>query len=112
MKRALATLLMLILVCLALASCGADGKEGPADPAKAIIGTWDSEDFPGQGFTYVFNEDGTGSYVGEKLFYTIDGNRISISYEGTESFDTEFEIIGNELNIKDSLGKDTLYIRK
>jgi len=111
MKKALAFLLALIFGCLVLASCGA-GKDEPDDPAKAIIGTWDSEDFPGQGFTYVFNEDGTGSYVGEKIFYTIDGNRISISYEGTESFDTEFEIIGNELNIKDSLGEDTFYIRK
>ncbi len=111
MKKTIAILLAMILCCLALVACGA-GAKMPADPAKAIVGTWDSKDFPDMGFTYIFEEDGTGSYVGEKISYTIDGNKISIAFEDTESFDTEFEIKGDELNIKDSLGMDTIYVRK
>jgi len=103
---------MTLLLCwLALTACGA-GTKRPADPAEAIIGIWDSKDFPDMGFTYIFEEDGTGSYVGEKITYVIDGSKISIAFEDTEPFDTEFEINGDELNIKDTFGEDTIYVRK
>ena len=120
MKKTASLLLAALLLCAALCSCGS-GKKGAVtdapetaadDPAKAIVGTWESKDFPDMGLVYVFNDDGTGTYAGEKIFWTIDGNKISISYEGTESFDTEFSINGDELNIIDSTGEDTIYIRK
>ena len=113
MKKILTVIL--ILCSLVLVSCGSK-KEGltrsAGNPAQEIIGTWDSKDYPGFGFTYVFNADGTGSYYGEKIAWSIDGDQISIANEGVEPFVTKYEINGNELNIIDGLGNDTIYIRK
>ena len=116
MKKILAVLLILALSCAALASCGTSDKKGseaeavPADPAKAIVGTWTYET---GGFTYTFNEDGTGDYCGMAFTYTVDGNKLSILYENnTAPFETEFEITGNKLNVKDSFGSDTIYVKQ
>jgi hypothetical protein len=77
----------------------------------AIVGTWQYQS--SSSYTYVFNEDGTGSYAGSNFTYTIDGNKLSILYTGnTSPFVSEFSIDGNVLNIKDSFGNDTLYNRK
>ena len=40
--------------------------------------------------------------------YTIDGNKLAITYD-TGLFETEYEINGDILNVKDSGGSDTLY---
>ena len=77
----------------------------------AILGSWK---YQGADFTYTFNEDGTGNYnaVGTdmKFKYTIEGNQISILYEGsTAPFETKYSIDGDTLNVIDSLGNDTLY---
>ncbi|MBQ6492951.1 MAG: hypothetical protein IJI92_03695 [Erysipelotrichaceae bacterium] len=113
MKKVLT--ILLILGSLLLVSCSSKNNaitRGSGDPSKAIIGTWDSKDYPGLGFTYVFKEDGTGTYVGEKIYWKIDGDQISIRTEDTEPFITDYEIKGNELNIVDGIGNDTIYIRK
>ena len=48
-----------------------------------------------------------------KCTYEIDGDKISILYDGnTAPFETTFSIDGNKLNVKDSMGKDTIYTRK
>ena len=77
-----------------------------------IVGKWVHDD----SYTYTFNEDGTGNYdVGKvmKFTYKIDGNKITILYDGNNSaFETEFSIKDDVLNIKDSFGNDTLYKRK
>ena len=113
MKKVVAIVLVLALTLVLFAACAAGGKDStPADPAKAIVGSWDSEEYPDMGFLYIFNEDGTGSYVGENIRYEINGNKISIWFEGTESFDTQFEIKGDKLNIVDSLGEDVWYVRQ
>ncbi|MBR5341593.1 MAG: hypothetical protein IK151_06680 [Erysipelotrichaceae bacterium] len=113
MKKILTVLL--VLCSLVLVSC-AKKNEGFTrsiyDPAKDIVGTWDSKDYPNMGFTYVFKEDGTGTYFGEKITWSINGDEISIGNEGVEPFVTKYEIKGNELNIVDGLGNDTIYIRK
>ena len=44
-----------------------------------------------------------------KFTYTTNGNKISIVYDGGGTFDTEYEINGDTLNVKDSGGNDTLY---
>ena len=113
MKKVITVLL--VLCSLVLVSCGKKSEvvtRGMSDPSKEIIGTWDSKEYPGFGFTYVFNADGTGSYYGEKITWSIDGDQISIANEGVEPFVTHYEINGNELNIVDGLGNDTIYIRK
>ena len=112
MKKVICVLLATLLCCFVFAACGAsdDGGSKSSDPAEAIVGTWEYES---GGFTYVFNKDGTGEYVGKAFTYTLDGNKISILYDGnTAPFETEYEIDGNKLNIKDSFGTDTIYIKK
>ena len=84
-----------------LTACGK--KEG-------IVGKWAYE---AGGYTYKFNEDGTGEYNGAKFTYTIDGDKISILYEGnTAPFETTFSIDGDKLDVKDVSGNSTIYNRK
>lgn len=101
LKRVLlATLLLVVTVTLT----------GCKD--KGIVGTWE---YKTGGYTYTFNEDGTGTYdVAGNIMnfkYTIDGANISFKYtdEEMETWDTTFSITDDVLNIKDSLGEDTLY---
>ena len=99
-------LIFLFVATIALVGCGAK-KEG-------LVGTWVYE---GGSYTYVFNEDGTGSYeaFGGKLefTYTTEGEKLSILYTGnTAPFETTYTIDGNTLNVRDSAGKDTIYKRK
>jgi len=77
-----------------------------------IVGSWQYE---GGGYTYTFNEDGTGKYeLGgtsmEFSYETKDDNKISILYKGnTTPFETEYKVEGNTLNVIDSYGNDTIY---
>lgn len=81
-----------------------------------IVGKWtyDDEELANAGiyFTYTFNSNGTGNYdaggTDMPFTYTIDGNKLSIVYE-TGTFETEFSINGDLLNVKDSGGNDTIY---
>ena len=80
---------------------------------EEIIGQWKNHSY-GYDFIYTFEDDGKGNYnaAGKDMpfTYTIDGNKISILYDGdTESFDTTFSIDGDTLNVVDSMGEDTLY---
>ena len=112
MKKVIALLLVMALSCVLFASCGGSGGESKAsdDPKEAIVGTWEYES---GGYTYVFKADGTGEYSGMAFTYTIDGSKLSILYTGnTAPFETEFSIEGDKLNIKDSSGSDTIYVRK
>ena len=83
--------------------------------AQGLVGSWEYET---GGYTYTFNADGTGTYdVGTdtpmKFTYTDDGSKLSILYDGnTAPFETTYSIDGNKLNVKDSMDKDTIYIRK
>ncbi len=106
MKKKYVLFIALLFVCVLLVGCGIK---------NSIVGSWVSEE--SSTFVYTFNEDKTGSYsVGGfnmNFTYTIDGNKLSILYEGnTEPFETEFTLENNKLNVKDSFGEDTIYIRK
>ena len=101
-KVLLATLLLVVTVTLT----------GCKD--KGIVGKWE---YKTGGYTYTFNEDGTGTYdVGStkmEFTYKTDGDKLSITYKGnTTAFETTFTIDKNTLNIKDSFGNDTIYNRK
>lgn len=107
MKRYFKTLLAALVLCISiigLTGCGKTDK-------NTIVGQWQSKDY--SSYVYTFNEDGTGDYSGTEFTYTTEDNKISILYKNsTAPFESTYEINGNELNIKDSFGKDTIYIRK
>ena len=109
MKKYLKVLLVALVLSvsvLVLTGCGKEKEE-----KITIVGKWQSKDY--SAYVYTFNEDGTGDYSGAKFTYKTEDNKISITYENmTASFDSTYEIKDNELNIKDSLGNDTIYIRK
>ncbi len=92
-------------------------EAAPEEKAASIVGVWKNDTYlPGSTFVYTFRVDGTGQYDAAGTImpfkYTVDGSKLSILYDGnTESFDTEFVLNGNELNVKDSNGKDTIYQR-
>ena len=81
-----------------------------------IVGTWKNTEL-GYDFVYTFNKDGTGKYdaagtIMEFTYNTTVDDKISILYSGsTVSFDTEYKIEGDTLNVKDSFGNDTIYKR-
>ena len=79
-----------------------------------LVGSWEYES---GGFTYTFNEDGSGVYdmAGTKMkfTYTAENSILSITYEGsTEPMQLEYILSGDTLNVKDSGGNDTIYHRK
>ena len=105
-KAALLVLLALAAIFV-LTGCGETSSKNP------LVGNWKNDSY-GTSFIYTFNEDGTGKYDAAgtimEFTYTTDGNQISILYTGnTEAFETEYSIDGDTLNVKDSVGKDTLY---
>ena len=77
----------------------------------AVIGTWELED--GSDSVYVFKKDGTGEYCGSPISYEIEGNKISIFYDGdSKPFVNEFFIDGDKLGIKDSFNNFAMYTKK
>ena len=78
-----------------------------------LIGSWANGSY-----VYTFNEDGTCSYGyanygAMECTYKTDGDKISITYTGNSaSFDTTYKIEGNQLNVVDSFGNDTIYTKK
>ena len=86
----------------------------PSEGAAALVGEWEYE---GGRYTYLFNEDGTGTYtVGETVMaftYEATDTELSILYDGnTSPFKTTYEVDGDRLNIRDSFGSDTIYVKK
>lgn len=118
MKKFLLVLLT-IGVSLILVACGNKNVQPASDgnSVTSIVGYWKNDDFlPGTEFIYSFNEDGTGNYnvSGSDMpfKYVLNGKKISIFYDGNDvPFETDFEIKDNILNVKDSIGNDTLYKR-
>ena len=87
-------------------------KAGAAD--TGLVGSWEYES---GGFTYTFNEDGSGVYdvAGTKMkfTYTAENSVLSITYEDTSApTQLEYVLSGDTLNVKDSGGNDTIYHRK
>lgn len=105
MKKVLLTIILSCVLVLLLTACG----------KKGIVGKWEHET---GGYTYTFNEDGTGNYAyGEsKMEFTYtatEDGKLSILYTGnTAPFESTYTIDGNTLNIKDSFGSNTIYKRK
>jgi uncharacterized lipoprotein NlpE involved in copper resistance len=109
MKKTLTLILTaMILVAGLFILTGCNNNNSSKNP---IVGQWQYKDY--SSYVYTFNEDGTGEYAGKKFTYKTEGNNISITYEGTTAaFNSTFEIKDNQLIIKDSLGKDTVYNKK
>ena len=91
---------IMIVSLVILTGCGGE---------KTIVGDWE---YTGGGYTYHFNADGTGTYMGTmKLTYTEKDGAITITW--TDSGSTlEGTWEGDTLNVKDSFGSDTIYKRK
>ena len=110
MKKLLKSTLIIALLFGALFTLAGCGKN-----SKSIVGSWKYDGIGSLNFEYTFNEDGTGKYdvAGTAMEFTYelkDDNKISILYKGTTTpFETEYSIDGDKLNIKDSLGNDTIY---
>ena len=102
MKKGLLLVLVIALFSVLFLLTGCEEK-------ITIVGEWT---YPGTTYTYVFNEDGTGSYFGKNFTYTLSGDKISMQYEGdTLPFETTYELTATTLNVRDSLGNDTIYNR-
>ena len=127
MKKTIAIMLViafLVAGLFILTGCGEENKtnsdnqsngENQSSKEVTIVGSWKTQAY-GADYVYTFNADGTGKYDAAgtvmEFTYTTEGSKISILYTGnTDPFETEYSIDGETLNVKDSLGKDTLYSR-
>ena len=118
--KAILIMAMLLSSLMVLAGCG-DKKEdakkedsNKAQSSNSIVGTWTYEL---GGYTYHFNEDGTGDYsystTKMEFTYKTEGNMLSIMYKNsTAPLELEYSIDGDTLNVIDSFGNDTLYKRQ
>lgn len=99
MKKIIA-LLLAILTCAALVSCGKKNKE-----KNEIVGEWVTEN---EDFVIVFNKDGTGTDP--------DGGKISWKYKRSEGkYIVTFHTYDTELDVfikTDRDGKDFITVRK
>ncbi len=91
--------------------------EAKASADNGLVGSWDFAEL--SGMVYTFNADGTGSYdmFGEVMNFTYeaDGSTLKITFtdEGVDvPTELAYTIDGDSLNVKDSLGNDTIYKRK
>ena len=126
-KRLFAIAAALAIVC-AFAGCNKnDGDKGENSAPSAVseesvqestdplAGQWQSEKLPD--YVYTFNADGTGKYdmAGNilDLTYTTEEGKITISFtaDGYTPVTLNYELDGDRLNIKDSFGNDTFYVR-
>ncbi len=99
-----------------LTACGGNGGSADDKKENTIVGEWVSEEYNGS-FIYTFKEDGSGNYdasgVQMPFTYTLEGDKLSITYEGdTDPFNTTYSIKDNKLTIKDSFDEDVVYDRK
>ena len=92
---------IMVVSLIILTGCGGE---------KTIVGDWEYKN--GGGYTYHFNADGTGTYMGTMEFtYTESNGKVTITYKGMDnSLEGTWE--GDVLNVKDSFGSDTIYNRK
>ena len=109
MKKSLLVLFIVAIFSMMLLLTACDNNESSTSTtaSNSIVGSWT---YPNSTMTYVFKEDGTGSYYGREFTYKVSGDKLSILYNGdTISFDTTYEIKDNKLNVRDSFGSDTIY---
>jgi len=87
-------------------------SEQSLDP---LAGKWQSEEL--SDYIYTFNGDGTGKYdmAGKvlELNYATEDGKITLTFlqEGYTPVTLDYELDGDRLNIKDSFGKDTFYVK-
>jgi hypothetical protein len=91
--------------------------EAKASADTGLVGSWDYAEL--SGMVYTFNADGSGSYdmFGEVMNFTYeaDGSTLKLTFTDEDvDVPTElaYTIDGDSLNVKDSLGNDTIYKRK
>lgn len=90
-------------------------EQSTQEPVDPIVGKWQSKDLPD--YIYTFNADGTGKYdmPGKvlDLTYTTESGKITISFqgEGYTPVTLDYIVEGDSVNIKDSFGNDTFYLK-
>ena len=90
-------------------------SDSSVTPAETLVGQWKCESLTDH--IYTFNADGSGQYdmAGNKLdlTYTTENGKITITFlaEGYTPVTLEYVLDGDRLNIKDSFGTDTFYVR-
>lgn len=110
---------VLAIICTFAACNKNDGDTDSSDSERSandtLTGQWRSEEL--SDYIYIFNENGSGAYnMGGnvvELNYSTENGKITINFlkEGYSSVTLVYEMDGDRLNIKDSYGKDTFYIR-
>lgn len=87
MKKAVALILALILVCSTLAACGKD----------KLVGVWSYSDEYYNSYIMAINEDGTGSINGQYFNWYTEDNILCVSNDFDDVEKAVYRIEGNTL---------------
>ena len=116
--KSISIISIIIVGLLIITACSS--KENKNEIDSNVIGTWEyTEDSITA--TYIFKEDGTGTYTmtveentveKEVEYYTKDG-KLFINYDKEpETFELKYQKSGNDLIIYDSFDEELLYKKK
>ena len=95
------------VICVIVALCVSGGGKKEEEKVAPIVGTW--KQWGSLDYAYVFNADGTCSYV-NPCTYKDNGDSIEIHFDGnTDSQTLKYRIEGKTLYIEDSFGKEVKY---
>ena len=104
-KRVIALICAALFVFGGLAACGGSSGDG-------LVGSWN---WMGMLY-YEFNEDGTGTMLGDPILWSVSGNVLSICTTPDMCGDTcflpsewRFQIRGNELTLTSTLMRDLTF---
>lgn len=122
MKRILRPLAIVIVMalCFVFTACHNNDDDNEESSVVSVVsdsltGQWQSERKPD--YIYTFNGDGTGQYkmagIDYDMTYSIENGQITIALqaEGYLPLTLDYFLEEDRLNIRDSYGKDTFYIR-
>ena len=89
----------------------AEAETEAAAEETGLVGVWEYE---AGGYTYTFNEDGTGQYdLGGTIMKLTYEDKGTILFEGnTDPMELEYSMSDGKLIIIDSLGDEVVYKRK
>lgn len=102
---------LLLLLSLAMASCGGDDKDEPNYLEKQLTGTWVCFISNEYSETILFNSNHNGEFIGrmnhqwvtnEHFTWELDGSTLKMRFSGNNEYYYIISIVNNVLIMKDS----------
>ena len=101
-------LIMTLMSCLVLTSCGDDDKDDPS--SASIVGSWRTE-FSGGYYQVTFEKNGKYSEVNYEPVYGADTDLTMVDSEGDKYYYTILTLTSDKLVLMDEDGDSDIFAR-